>query len=98
MSRCLSPHLNMGKAGHAVTTIHPHSDGKWWFWQDDGLIENGPFDSEALALGAYQSFTGRIGRPAVRKYDDQKTTLIGILIILIFLLIVLVNVYRIAHA
>jgi hypothetical protein len=82
-SYCLSPHLAPGKANRPVTTIHLHSDGSWWFWQDDGMIEQGPFVSQALAQESYQSFSGRIEKPVVRKYD-LKWTLIGLLAVLIY--------------
>ncbi len=89
MSRCLSPHLALGKADHPVTTIHLHSDGKWWFWQNDGLIEHGPFASQSLAEDACQLFSARIEKPAVRftalpSVFSKHDLLIGLLIVLIY--------------
>jgi hypothetical protein len=49
-SRCLSPLLIKG----CRVTIHPHSDGKWWFWQDDGVIEHRVW---AGTLGVFWSRT-----------------------------------------
>jgi len=52
-SRCLAPHLIRNRP----VRIHLHDDDTWWFWQDDGTIEQGPFDSQELAQEAYQTFS-----------------------------------------
>ena len=86
-SYCLSPHFTAGKANRPVTTIHLHSDGSWWFWQDDGMIEQGPFASQELAQESYQSFSELIEKPVVRKYD-LRWTLLGLLAALIYWLLI----------
>jgi len=81
---CLSPHLR-GRAGLPVTTIHLHSDGSWWFWNPDGIIEQGPFASQMLAEETCKSFSSQIEKPAVN--SDFKWALRGLLGVMICLIL-----------
>jgi len=81
---CLSPHLRVG-AGLRVTTIHLHSDGSWWFWNPDGTIEQGPFDSRMLAEEAWKPVSSEMEKPAVD--SDFKWALRGLLAFMICLLL-----------
>jgi hypothetical protein len=82
---CLSPHLR-GRAFISVTTIHPHSDGSWWFWNPDGMIEQGPFASQMLAEEICRSFSSQVEKPAVK--SDFKWALIAMLAVICWLLAV----------
>jgi len=73
-----------------VTTIHLHSDGKWWFWQDDGMIEQGPFASQAACEEACRSFSASTEKTVVRgetPFVFSKQILIALLAVFIYWLI-----------